>query len=828
MAQGRASAEFGSTNGSAFSSDLQHTTLRILENVQLTMGSSTILLSSRRVLLALVSSAVIYGLGLVVYRLFFHPLKHYPGPKLAAATRWYEFYFDLVKGAGGQFAWEIERMHDVYGPIVRINPDELHVRDPDWVDVLYAGNPTHRDKHPPFAAMTGNPEASFGTVDHKIHRKRKLATSPFFSKRSVAAAEPIIRGQAEKLCQSLQDSYARREVVKLHTTYLGFTTDSVSEFAFARPDGLQGNTEGLEDWAETLKMVGESFPLLRQFPWMLKVALKFPLWGYQLVVPAFSRFLELHKEMKSQAGAFLENEKRHPTALAVKRTERPSTVFHGIYHSSLPMEEKSLSRLSQEGLVMIVAGSESTSRTLMMATYYLLTTPSALANLKRELYEAMPDASVVPPVKVLEALPWLHAVIRETFRTSAFFTTRFPLVAPEKLKYRDWVIPPHTPVSMTTRSTMHDPSLFPSPETFIPERWLNGATHNGKDLNRYYIPFSKGTRICPGIELAYAELYMALAMTIRRFDLELYDTVYERDIKVVRDCFLGEAGKNSLGVRVKVFSGECPLICLDTLDSTSPFDSFDVTTQSIAADTSLIQTRMNRERERERESSLETAWRVPTDPEPPTTTAQNMPPRSRGALLLPRREVLQSPVLPMSSTRHRQLRVAGRPRRLETRTSRFKACRVALLPAVRTGRWTREAGHERAAPQARHALPYRAAGPLFGILLFSHGGDQRLSNRESRRAPNPHLHAQSALPDPEKSRASSHVSHEAMTFARDLFPGPCGKATSASGAAPAPASFPPKPRLEACNVPHRRSSNRQAEHRADLCEDDGSVLLFVR
>lgn len=56
---------------------------------------------------------------------------------------------------------------------------------------------------------------------------------------------------------------------------------------------------------------------------------------------------------------------------------------------------------------MIVAGSESTSRTMMLATYYLLTTPSAMENLKKELLEAMPDPSVVPPVKVLESLPWL-------------------------------------------------------------------------------------------------------------------------------------------------------------------------------------------------------------------------------------------------------------------------------------------------------------------------------------------------------------------------------------------------------------------------------------
>lgn len=55
----------------------------------------------------------VYGISLAIYRVYFHPLSKYPGPKLAAATLWYEFYFDVVKR--GRFAWEIKRMHEVYG-----------------------------------------------------------------------------------------------------------------------------------------------------------------------------------------------------------------------------------------------------------------------------------------------------------------------------------------------------------------------------------------------------------------------------------------------------------------------------------------------------------------------------------------------------------------------------------------------------------------------------------------------------------------------------------------------------------------------------------------
>ncbi|KAF4629253.1 hypothetical protein G7Y89_g8894 [Cudoniella acicularis] len=50
---------------------------------------------------------------------------------IVAATRWWEFYTDVVKDGGGKFAFEVELMHRKYGSIIRASPDELHVKDPE-------------------------------------------------------------------------------------------------------------------------------------------------------------------------------------------------------------------------------------------------------------------------------------------------------------------------------------------------------------------------------------------------------------------------------------------------------------------------------------------------------------------------------------------------------------------------------------------------------------------------------------------------------------------------------------------------------------------------
>lgn len=64
------------------------------------------------------SSFVLYLITIALYRLIFHPLSRFPGPKLAAITRWFEGYYDVVQD--GQYTLKIGRLHKIYGKLNRL------------------------------------------------------------------------------------------------------------------------------------------------------------------------------------------------------------------------------------------------------------------------------------------------------------------------------------------------------------------------------------------------------------------------------------------------------------------------------------------------------------------------------------------------------------------------------------------------------------------------------------------------------------------------------------------------------------------------------------
>lgn len=104
---------------------------------------------------------------------------------------------------------------------------------------------------------------------------------------------------------------------------------------------------------------------------------------------------------------------------------------------------------------------------------------------------------------------------------------------------------------MSIQNLHTDPSVFPSPQAFSPERWLPPNHH--PEMDKYYVPFTKGSRSCLGVNLAYAELYLTTALVFRPGGprLELFDTG-EEDVRIVRDVVIGLPKAESRGVRVCV------------------------------------------------------------------------------------------------------------------------------------------------------------------------------------------------------------------------------------------------------------------------------------
>lgn len=229
------------------------------------------------------------------------------------------------------------------------------------------------------------------------------------------------------------------------------------------------------------------------------------------------------------------------------------TVFHDILQSKLPPDELSVERLKHEAASVTGAGIDTTKTTLALATYHILANPEVYARLKKDLEEAIPDAATIPPVVELEKIEYLSAVIQEALRMSYGISQRLSRINPhETIEYGGYCIPPNSRFSMSTYMMHRDPRVFPQPDEFRPDRWLGQAiAYNGKPLTKYLVPFSRGPRMCLGMNFANAELYIGLATVFRRLNLELFQT--QRDaVDMAADFFVPIPAQDTKGVRVVV------------------------------------------------------------------------------------------------------------------------------------------------------------------------------------------------------------------------------------------------------------------------------------
>ena len=92
---------------------------------------------------------------------------------------------------------------------------------------------------------------------------------------------------------------------------------------------------------------------------------------------------------------------------ATKAAKRFHNLFHALLASSLPQEEKRPERMAHEGFEILLAGSDTTARTMGVAVYHLVANPEAGKRLQDELRSVMPNPKDVVDLSTLESLPWL-------------------------------------------------------------------------------------------------------------------------------------------------------------------------------------------------------------------------------------------------------------------------------------------------------------------------------------------------------------------------------------------------------------------------------------
>ena len=180
---------------------------------------------------------------------------------------------------------------------------------------------------------------------------------------------------------------------------------------------------------------------------------------------------------------------------------------------------------------MLAAGSSTTSHTVAFACAMLARNRTAQERLRKELFDTFPDASSVDPRKMVD-LPMLDAVLKETMRMYPMIPGPLERITGKEIILEGKPIPPGVVASTSPYTQGRFAEVFPDPDTWKPERWLNAT----KRMELNWIPFGCGSRSCPGANLASTELKYMIGTIFRAFRTVI-PAGHEEDVFELADVF---------------------------------------------------------------------------------------------------------------------------------------------------------------------------------------------------------------------------------------------------------------------------------------------------
>ncbi|KAH8655283.1 cytochrome P450 monooxygenase-like protein [Xylariales sp. PMI_506] len=454
-------------------------------------------------LLIIVGSLLVYNIADAVYKLKFHPLAKFPGPRLAAFSNIpYSFWI-----SSGRWPFKAVDLHKKYGPVVRITPTELSFSTAQsWKDI-YGIRPGHKiflkSEFYDGASHAGIHVSSIiRERDPEVHKEMHRLLSYGFSEAARAEQEQPI-SEILDLCV--------RKVEEKSINPAGF--DIVDLLTIATFEVM-----GQMSFGTTFGSLNDCI----RDPW-ISASLESPM--LVVIYDVLSRYKNVlqilkfffHRKIK-EASAVTDAHMKIASDTVHKRMEMSPS--HRDFLTRI-IKAREQNEVSHEQIVyhvadLAIAGSETIVNSLSSCMYYLVRNPDKQRRLREELQAAFSDYREINSATTAP-LKYLHAVISEAMRLYPPLPLGLPRVVPVGGDTVDGhFLPGGTVVSTNPLAASLSPANFHEPTSFIPERWIED---NQDDLDASQ-PFSYGIRQCLARNIAWMEVKLALSKLIWAFEYE--------------------------------------------------------------------------------------------------------------------------------------------------------------------------------------------------------------------------------------------------------------------------------------------------------------------